>query len=536
MWKRQLKQIAKSIRFTCGECVFFHTEKCTFFRKTDSISLIQASDSPCIDGLCFLIIGTNCILSKGKTQLIKPLKYLSSEKTKNQIAREFELDFEDVEALIIGIMQRKQHAKDQTEQKPEEEKPEFLSEYREKAEALLREPDILEKFIQHSNTWLVEDQPTRKIELLTCISALGDYPLNLALMQSFSTGKTRTIVATAKYFEDNQESVWLVGRLSPTALIHEKGEYDKEKDLFKIDLRNRIIIALDELPYQTLEMLKPLLSRDRYEIMYRITHKEKMQTIATVLKGFPVCIFCAVRSRYTMEFCSRWLTASPQINPEKIRKVITQKSDMAQHPEKYREDEEFQIWRKAFNLLKEGTPYTVIIPFASIIGKNFRAQKPTDMRFYDLFLALLKASTVLHAYQRQKDKGKLIASKEDYEIAYNIFQTIEKPTLYGIGENVLSFYNDIVLPLADGNLSYATYETLMQRYNGIYGEPISRTQVRDEYLKPLERTGLIDIQDHPSDKRAKAIYSVGTLKEVSLLNDEEIKNNIAKNEGRESIV
>jgi hypothetical protein len=439
--------------------------------------------------------------------------------------------------LVIEILNRRQpKEKTATEETEKKEPEEFLPEYREKAMEILKDTNILTRFIEHSNKWLVEDEAVRKIELLTCISALGDYPLNLALQQVWSAGKTKTIVVTARYFEDNQESVWLVGRLSPTALIHERGEYDKERDLYKIDLTNRIIIFLDEPPYQTLEMLKPLLSRDRYEIMYRITHKDKMETIASVLTGFPVCVFCAVKSRFTMEFCSRWLTASPQINPEKIRKVITQKSDIAEHPERYREDEEFKVFQKVFNTLKEGAPYTTIIPFASVIGENFRAQKPTDMRFYDLFLALIKASTILHAHQRQKDdKERLTATIQDYETAYDIFQVIERPTLYGIGENILAFYNNIVLPLANGDLSYATYEALMQKYNEIHGEPISRTQVRDEYLNPLERTGLIDIQDRPEDKRAKAIYSTGTLKTVSLINDDEIRKNIVRKMTREKV-
>lgn len=527
-----LEDLGNFLSSTCEKCLWFRTPKCSYSYKNEPY-IIAPTDRPCDRGFIAIFVGSDVILRRDKTELIKPIRFLSSNKTKTELLETFDILSDELEDAIITIKKRhikfKLKTKQKRKEKPKPKEPEELyPELKNEALALLKNPDLLSKFIEHSNKWLVEDLTVRKIEVLTCVSAYGTYPLNLALQQVYSSGKTKTIVVTAKYFEDAKEDVWLLGKLSPTALIHERAtSYDEEKDIYKIDLEKKVLIFLDEPPFKTLEMLKPLLSRDKYETMYRITHKDKMQTIVSVLRGFPVCIFCAVKSKYTMEFCSRWLTASPSINPEKIRKVIDLKSDMAEHPEKYKEDNNFKIWVKAFSVLKEGFPFQVIIPYASTIGNNFRAKKQTDMRFYDLFLSLIKASTILHAYQRTKDeKERLIATTEDYEVAQDIFKHIEKPTVFGLGENILDFYERVVLPCTPNVVTCTTYEALMQQYYEVHGEPINRNQIRYEYLKPLDRAGLIDIQAHPEDKRAKAIFSTGTLRNLSLINHEAIKKTL----------
>ena len=368
------------------------------------------------------------------------------------------------------------------------------------------------------------DETTRKIELLTCVSAYGEWPLNLSLQQVWSAGKTFTITTIADHFQN----VWFLGGLSPKALIHQKGSYDEDADRFMIDLNNKIIIFLDEPQFYTLMMLKPLLSHDRYEIEYRYVDKQG-KTVTSTLRGWPSVIFCAVQSKYTMEYASRWLTASPETSLEKIKKVVELKGDMATHPEKYEKGKNFKVWKKVFNILKQSAPHRVIIPYANILSKHFRPKKPEHMRFYELFLGLIKASTILHSMQRQKDQyGRLQATLEDYEIAYNIFTEIERPTVYGLGVNVLDFYDNVMTTAIPTNLDYATYKSLMEKYHEIYGEPISRDHLRSSYLKPLIRKGLVDLTDDPEDKRKKRIVTTSTTAPPSLIDNEGFIKEIKK--------
>lgn len=505
----------QNIALTCGNCVYFKTEKCTFNALFN--------DKPCSEGILIQLFKSDVLIKKGTTTLLKPIRFLTSNKTKLEIVENFELDSNETEQLILTIKIR---TTEKTEP-PKKEKPQEPEnpELKEKALVLLKEPTIIEKFIEHQDRYLSMDQTVRKLLLLACSSAYGDYPLNIGLMQVFSSGKTTTTIQTAKYFPN----AWFLGALSPKALIHEKGEYDEERQGFIIDLQKKILVFLDEPQFETLQMLKPLLSHDKYETEYKYVDKQSGETVKSVLRGFPSVIFCSPKSRYTMEYCSRWFTASPQTNPEKIRKVITAKGKKASEPQQ--EDIELEIWRKAFEILSQET-YKVVIPYATNLSECFRAKKPSDMRYFDLFLALIKATTILHAFQRENTQNHLTATIQDYEIAYSVFHEIETPTTLGLGQNVLDFFQNIIMPIWEERKTMLeqyqiiTYDDLLAKYQETYEESTSRSTIRENYLHPLEQKGLIDFEDDPTDKRKRNIIVKDTIPESSLIDNEKFKKRI----------
>jgi hypothetical protein len=498
----------------CRNCLWFKTAHCTFFTS----HAVEAQDTPCSDGLLVLFLGNDVIFKQGDTQTIKPLRYLTNQKTKQELADTFGLEEDQAEDVVIKVKARHENWKatrKNKEKKPPPPKPEIDIELRGEATALLQSPNILETYIRNSDKWLVEDETTRKLELLAFISACGEYPINLALQQVAGSGKSYTITQTAKYFES--EDVWVCGAVSPKALIHGYGTWDNEKDAFIIDLQKKVIVFLDTPQFETLEMLKPLLSRDKFETMYRFVDKNTMKTVTVILRGWPAVIFCSVQGRYTKEFIRRWFTASPAVTPEKIAKSIKLKAQREAAPEKHEEDAEFKVLRKAFAMLKEGYPHKAVIPYAPKLAEHFRAKQPTDMSYFNLFLALIKCVTILHAQQRQKDeKGRLTATMQDYQTAYNIFRDIEKPTTMGLGQNVLDFYQN-VLRTIEGD--YTTYGEIVAKYAQAYGESKSHTTLRVEYLQPLERAGLVETEKDPTDKR-RVLIAVNPLPEESLIDNE----------------
>jgi hypothetical protein len=456
---KNILALANEICLTCGNCAFFHTAKCD-----QDPALTMHNDRPCSEGVLIQLFKNDVLIKQGDTTLIKPIRFLSSTKTKAELLENFNLNSQDVEALIVFIKMRTAYKEQQTQDsQPAKQEPTIDPEQEKAATALLKDPEILSKFLQHQNRYLVLDETVRKLILLTMCSAYGDYPLNLSLQQQFSSGKSTTTTQTAKYFPD----VWLLGAMSPKSLIHERGEYDEEKQGFIIDLQGKIIVFLDEPQYETLMMLKPLLSHDTFETTFKFVDKETGQTTATILRGWAAVIFCAPKSKYIMELCSRWLTASPETSTDKIQRVIKAKGEKASQPTQ--QDPELKTWQTAFQLLSQEAPFKVVIPFANELAQCFRAKKPIDMRFFDLFLALIKATTILHAYQRQKDQnGNLTATIQDFEEAYTVFHEIERSTTLGLGQNILDFYNQIIKPLWEdemaGDKNLLTYELIMWRY------------------------------------------------------------------------
>ena len=506
-----------TIKLTCGNCAYFHTSKCD--RKP-----ILFNDYPCSDGLLIQFFKSDVLIKSGELSLLKPIRFLSSDKAKKELYRTFDFSNEqEIEDLILHIKTKatEKQEKPEKKQKPQNpENPELIQ----KATELLKNPEILEKFIEHQNRFLVLDNPIRKLLCLTCISTYGNYPLNVALMQVFSSGKSTNTIHTAKYFPN----AWFLGGLSPKSLIHEKGDYNEEQEGFIIDLQKKIILFLDEPQYETLTMLKPLLSHDRFETEYKYVDKQSGQTVKAILKGWPSVIFCSPKSKYTLEYCSRWLTASPQTSTEKIAKVIKAKGQKASQTEQT--DPEFETWQQAFKLLSQQAPLKVIVPYAKELSECFRAKRPIDMRFFDLFLALIKANAILHTYQRIKDeKSNLTATIQDYNQAYLIFHEIEKSTTLGLGQNILDFFQNVIMPIWEdrktmtSEMQTITIEDLIWKFKETTEEGISRSTLRETYLKPLEQKGLIDIEDDTKDKRKKTITVKSTIPETSLINETEFQ-------------
>jgi hypothetical protein len=534
---KNILKMAKSLRLTCGDCIRFGT-------TCPNRGIILATDNAdnCTDGLLVRPFGKDVIIRRAETTVIKPLRFISSDKTKNELFNTFELEDNEIAELILHIKLLSSNSTEKPEEpKPSKTEPPLSPEQKEKTLVLLKQPDILTKFLEHQDRYLIMDETVRKLILLTCCSAYGDYPLNLSLQQVFSAGKTTTTVQTSKYFPD----CWLLGAMSPKSLVHEKAEFNEDKDGFIINLEGKVLIFLDEPQLETLAMLKPLLSHDTYETTYKYVDKESGKTTKAILKGFPSVIFCTTKSKYIMEFSSRWLTASPETSSEKIAKVIAAKGAKAAQTQQA--DPELETWKTAFLLLSKER-YSVIIPYAVELSQSFRAKKPIDMRFFDLFLALIKATTILHAFQREKDQnGNLKATIQDYEEAYKVFHEIEQPTTLGLGQNVLDFYQNIIKPLQTENETVydfndptkptrtmktpITYETLMQKYQETTEESISRSTLRDTFLKPLEAKGLIDFEPDPKDKRKKNIIVKNAIPETSLINDKEFKKRIARRAG-----
>jgi hypothetical protein len=489
------------------------------------------ADPVCLDCLTVQLFKNDVLIKQAETSIMKPLRFLTSNKTKNDIFEAFDLSEQDVENLIVYIKTRTMQ-QETTEEKPTKTEPTINPEQQEKALILLKDPNIFSKFLTHQNRFLIMDLVVRKLILLTCCSAYSTYPLNLSLQQVFSAGKTTTTTQTAKYFPD----VWLLGAMSPKSLIHEKGEPTENQDGYIINLEGKIIVFLDEPQLETLAMLKPLLSHDTYETTYKYVDKQSGETVKAILRGFPSVIFCTTKSKYIMEFSSRWLTASPETTPEKIQKVIAAKGAKASQTDQ--PDPEFETWQTAFKLLSKEVPLKAIIPYANELAQSFRAKKPIDMRFFDLFLALIKATTILHAFQREKtENGILKATIADYEEAYAVFHEIEKSTTLGLGQNILDFFNNIVTPLwkerqeLTSDMRIITYEDLLYYYQEATEEPISRTTLRETFLKPLEQKGLIDFENDPQDKRKKDIIVKNAIPEASLINNEEFKKRIAETAG-----
>lgn len=87
-------------------------------------------------------------------------------------------------------------------------------------------------------------------------------------------------------------------------------------------------------------------------------------------------------------------------------------------------EEEFKLFQIADKLLQS---YDVYIPYTEELIKAFPKGEERYNRDWDKVLSLIKASAILHQYQREKDEqGRLIATEDDYMLAYSLRDIISQ--------------------------------------------------------------------------------------------------------------
>jgi len=378
---------------------------------------------------------------------------------------------------------------------------------REKAEELLRDPEILQKILKASERQLTKDEDLRTLEILVMASVFGPSPLNLNLSQVWSSGRTAISVAMADLLPEG--NAWLLGGLSPTALTHERGEWDEKERAFVVNLDKKLLVFLENPDPKTLQKLRPLLSHDRREIMYRYTDrtpKGSLRTMTSVLRGWPGVIFCGLQMPATEEYSSRWITASPDVTKDKIGAVIDRSGQEMKTPKQFEKGEEFDVVRAGFQILGEGERWKVVAKFGDLVSKYFRKKYPTDMRRFKQFRDLIFAVTTLHAFRRNKDEdGNLIAELKDIEIANGLLGLIETTSVHGVGRHLLDYHRALKDLKEEKGIPSISYDQATIAYRRLRERPISKEGLLKGWLKPLEEAGLIDFEEDPEDKRRKNI-------------------------------
>lgn len=103
------------------------------------------------------------------------------------------------------------------------------------------------------------------------------------------------------------------------------------------------------------------------------------------------------------------------------------------------------------------------------------------------------------------------ATLDDYLIAVNIFQQIESTTSFGVGDNVLRFYEACKKELVGKTKLHLTYDDCQQIYYDVFNKHVARWWLKEAYIKPLSYVGAMEEKPDPDDKRRKIIV-VTTVK------------------------
>ena len=400
-----------------------------------------------------------------------------------------------------------------------------VAELSEDGMSLAKDPNIKQRILDNMDKTLKCDLTNKELVLDVCVSAYGSNPQNLFMKGPPSTGKTAVAVAVTSYFPE--EDVWSLGNITPKALIHGKGAYNEHDGKFYIDLFNKILVFLEAPDLETLRMLYPVLSHDKWEIEHRFVEKTargKLKTATVVLRGWPATIFCTTQTKFLEELSARGLTSTPEINEAKFKAVIQLKGDRLSHPWKYlATDPDKELIKKLIRSLRCSETdlkrrTQVAIPYGEKLSEIFPSTQPQHQREFDKLGELIKDHAILHKYQRflmqlpvnGEATGFIVANEADYEAACRIYMEIQEATVSGIPQYINKFFKDVIQPLSP----QADYAAIRKKYVKTYKKPLGKSTL-SLYLDPLQDVGWISVEPDPEDRR-KNLVQVEELVQNSL--------------------
>jgi len=433
------------------------------------------------------------------------------------------------------------------------------------------------------NTTIKKDPTLVKQLLRVFLSAYTNNPINIALLSPSSDGKTYATIEVSKLFP--KEDVVLVGRLSPTALIHQEGflideegnsieekleeidkimitakqgdnkeEYELAKqsksDLVKtarkcVDLKNKILLFLDNPNPTTYEMLKPIMSHDNKEIEYRTTKGDgSLKVSKSVIRNFPVFIFCSAKNEdkneVWEEIKTRVFMTSPNSDIKKYKsanKLTGKKLSRPSWSSGIYDNEEDKKYAKFYvdeikqNLIKlckdDNNP--IINPFDSILVELFPSNSGVSMRHFTRLMSFINLETLLNSEYNPL----LTFETNDERKIKSIFTTlVDIDNACKVLKNIsttppekLKFYDKIFKPLYKEilNCEGLTSIQVAEKYSLVFNKPITNKQVLESYLNPLEDAGILTSIENPDNRKQKLFQVTNT---VNIHNLEDMKSKI----------
>lgn len=419
------------------------------------------------------------------------------------------------------------------------------------------DPELYKKFMVHVSRHVKRDDVTKNMVFLTGLSAYTPDPINLFLRGESSIGKSYNAVEVLKYF--SKEDVWLLGALSPTALIHSRGRLvdsdgdeidfldkpDKKagkeeqkiwRDRLKnshylIELNGKILVFLEAPHIKTFNMLRPILSHDTFSISYKFTDKTakgSLQTQHVVIRGYPATIFCSTEESYVKDLATRSFTITPEVNAAKFLDANMLTADKAMFPWRYMPDQDFDDLKSYIQFLKEPSEefnVKVNVPYAEALAKNFPHRFARNMRDFRHVLSLVKVSTFFHLAQRpllvrkisaradeenpgiedgkEVEEAYLLATKDDYNRILNLWDEIRETTETSAPGHIIKFYREVVLELAKQKDEFYC-EDLVAAWNSKFEDKKSSDNVR-RWVSFLCSVGYLTKVPDANDKRRNLI-------------------------------
>ena len=375
--------------------------------------------------------------------------------------------------------------------------PPYTEEELKQAQELLKSPDLVRKWLEFVRNYYLGREKELLLVRLATLTRHFRRALSVVLTGTASVGKSKLIEAVLQTV--HPEAVEDFTRTSETYLLYRK------KPL------SNVILTYYEIhgTKHTAHIIRTALSEGKLKLGTVIKTDRGLEPYETEkdTKGLVILSTFASGS-LDWELNTRVLKIEITHDPELARKVLAWKTTETE-TDKEELERQARIWRAVDYLIK---PADVIIPFARQLAEQFPVEQERYLRDFDKVLLLIKASALLHQYQRPKDeKGRIVAQPEDYTLVYELRDLIAE-AVSPVPESVLRFLEvakDLVGADSFDNPEYPTREQIRKVLK------VSDSTIK-RYVKYCKDEELINV--HGRGKGAK-IQVLDTPEPVSPLPD-----------------
>ena len=278
-----------------------------------------------------------------------------------------------------------------------------------------------------------------------------------------------------------------------------------------------------DYPLRSLQSEKKLV----YSCAEKNPDTQAIETVDVEIEGPIALIETTTRTALHPENETRCFDIFTDETEEQTKKIFA--AQQHRYLEQQTETANSRIWQIAQKLLKS---CKVKIPYVDLI--NFPTKPVRVRRDHVRFLALIEVSALLHQYQRPKEvvagTEVLIASEEDYAIAYELARGVLRQTMKSISPNcemLMAVVCDVLSKRVGGENPDVTGQSFSRSDVQPYTDGWNRNKM-DKHLKEAERAGLLEIVDKQKGK--PTIYQFVKLpdtEETVLIHPDDLRRKLA---------
>lgn len=386
-----------------------------------------------------------------------------------------------------------QHAKDKEPPPPPDPLEATPAEVRAEAEQLLHSPDLMRQVVRDfSAVGIAGERELAATLYLIGTSRLLDRPLAAIVQGPSSSGKSYVLERVSSLFPP--EAVLIATDLTPQSLYYLKPGSLKHRWVIAGERRR---IEEDETAEAT-RALREMLSAGRLSKLLPVKEDGRMQTVLIEQEGPIAYCETTTLSHIFDEDANRCLLLNTDEREEQTRRVLEAAAVTAQG----QAADPSAVIARHHAMQRLLQPAAVIVPFAGVLANLIDSRRVEVRRAFPHLLAAIRASALLHQYQRQRDgQGRVVAARDDYELARYLL-------LAPLGRLIGGEVSAGAARLAERLQSWFGTEQTWTRKHVVQRDTYSRAAVQG-WLSELSEAGIIETVE-PAVGRKPATYRLAS--------------------------